>query len=149
MRHVIGIAAASLLLASCQPAQRPDSTLHGAVVPDTLAIQTGLIHGRAIYLERMMLAPGATLEVQLVDDPADAKHTATIASSRFTGLQGPPYAFALPYDAARIEPGMHYGLRATLRDAQGHLQFVTDKRVAVVPGSASIVEFRLVRADAR
>ena len=39
-------------------------------------------------------------------------------------------------------------LRAALRDAQGHLQFVTDKRVPVVPGSASIVEF-LTQGDSR
>ncbi|MEO7324413.1 MAG: YbaY family lipoprotein [Dokdonella sp.] len=149
MRHILGLAVASFLLVSCQPGQRPDTDSHAAVVHDTLEKQTGLINGRALYLERVLLAPGATLDVQLVNDPADAKQTATIASTRFADLHGPPYAFALPYDAARIEPGMHYGLRATLRDAQGHLQFVTDKRVAVVPGSASIVEFRLVRADAR
>lgn len=149
MRRIIGWAAASLLLASCQPVQRPDAIAHAAAGHDTLATQTGLIHGRALYLERMLLAPGATLEVQLVDDPTDAKQTAIVASTRFADLHGPPYAFALPYDAARIEAGMQYGLRATLRDAQGHLQFVTDKRIAVVPGSASVVEFRLVRADAR
>ncbi|MEO5559168.1 MAG: YbaY family lipoprotein, partial [Dokdonella sp.] len=117
MNRIIGLATAAFLLVACKPAQRPDSTLHAAEVHNTLATQTGLIHGRAFSLERMLLAPGATLEVQLVDDPADAKQTATIASSRFTGLQGPPYAFALPYDGARIDPGMHYGLRATLRDA--------------------------------
>lgn len=148
MHRIIGLAAAAFLLVACQPVQRPDATAQTAAAHSTLAMQTGLIHGRALYLERMLLAPGATLEVQLVDDPADPKQTTTIASARFAEPHGPPYAFDLPYDAARIEPGMHYGLRATLRDAQGHLQFVTDKRVAVVPGSTSIVEFRLIRADA-
>jgi putative lipoprotein len=149
MRRIIGFAAASLLLAACQPVQRPDATTQAATVHDTAAMQTGVIHGRALYLERMLLAPGATLEVQLIDDAADAKQIATIASNRYTDLHGPPYAFDLAYDAARIEPGMHYGLRAMLRDAQGHLEFATEKRVPVVPGSASTVEFRLVRADAR
>ncbi len=149
MRRTIGLAAASILLASCQPVQRPDMTSNAAEVHDAVKTQKGLIQGRALYLERMLLAPGATLEVQLVDDPADAKQTATIASTRFVDLHGPPYTFALPYDVSRIEPGMHYGLRATLRDAQGHLLFVTDKRVPLVPGSASVVEFRLVRADAQ
>ena len=148
MHRIIGLATAALLLVACQPVQRPDANGQAAAAPDTLATQTGLIHGRALYLERMLLAPGATLAVQLVDDPADPKQTTTVASARFADLHGPPYAFDLPYDATRIEPGMHYGLRATLRDAQGHLQVVTDKRVSVVPGSASIVEFRLVRADA-
>jgi uncharacterized lipoprotein YbaY len=148
VRRITGLAVACVLLASCQPVQRPDTAAHAPARPATAA-QAELIHGRAFYLERISLGPGATLEVQLIDDPADAAQTATIASSRFADLQGPPYTFALPYDAARIAPGVRYGLRVMLRDAHGHLEFVTDKRVPVVPGSASTVEFRLVRAATR
>jgi putative lipoprotein len=148
MRRFTGLAIASLLLASCQSAPRPDNGAH-ATTPDAKTTQTELIHGRAFYLERMLLEPGATLEVQLIDDRSDAAQTATISSASFSDLHGPPYVFALPYDPARIEPGEHYSLRAMLRDMHGHLQFATDKRVPVVPGSASTVEFRLVRADAR
>ena len=38
-----------------------------------------------------------------------------------------------------------FDLRATLRDAGGHLEFATDRRVEVVPGASKVVEFRLVK----
>ncbi|GAA0708790.1 hypothetical protein GCM10009105_08670 [Dokdonella soli] len=93
----------------------------------------------------MLLPPGATLEVQLIAD--DSTHAPSpVAHSSFGDLHGPPYDFALPYAPADIKQGAHYSLRATLRDAQGHLEFVTPKSVPVTPGSNAIVEFRMVRA---
>jgi uncharacterized lipoprotein YbaY len=146
MRHIIALAIASLLFAACQPMQRPQvptpATAHKVE-------STALIHGRAFYLERMMLPPDAMLEVQLIDDPADARQTTTIARAVFSDLHGPPYVFALPYDPSRIEAQTRYALRAMLRDAQGTLQFATNARVPVVPGSAASVEFRLVRVNVR
>jgi uncharacterized lipoprotein YbaY len=146
--RTIKLAIACLVLASCQSVPRPDAGAHAAADAAN-ATPAASIRGRAFYLERMSMAPGATLEVQLIADRSDAIRTATIADMSFADLKGPPFEFALPFDPARTETDMHYSLRAMLRNAQGQLEFVTATRVPVIPGSASVVEFRLVRADAR
>ncbi len=121
-------------LAACQSAPRPKPSSPQA------AAETA-IRGQATYFERIRLADGASLEVQLIDDQGT-----TVARRAFEGLRGPPYDFALPYDAAKIEAAHHYALRATLRSAAGHLEFATDARVPVEPGSTQRVELPLVRA---
>lgn len=121
-------------LTACQSAPRPKPSSPQA------AVETA-IRGEATYLERIRLADGARLEVQLIDDAG-----ATVARGSFEGLRGPPYEFALPYEAAKIDPAHHYALRATLRSASGHLEFATDARVPVEPGRTPRVELRLVRA---
>jgi uncharacterized lipoprotein YbaY len=145
MRLAVLVAAAAAL-AACQsvngPEHRPGSASAAPPQP--------VVHGRATYLERIRLAPGATLDVQLIEDAsADASGTptATIASARWNDLHGPPYEFALPYDATRVDAKGRYSLRATLRDAGGHLEFATDRRVEVVPGASEVVEFRLARVS--
>lgn len=127
----------ALGLVACQSAPRPKAA---TLTPAPAATA---ILGQAMYLERIRLAPGATLEVQLIDEEGT-----TIAQQSFAELHGPPYDFALPYDASKIVPAHRYALRATLRDASGHLQFATDTRVAVTPGGTQRVEIRLVRAAA-
>jgi len=110
------------------------------------AANEAVIHGRAFYLERMMLPPDTVLDVQLINDRLADTPTAVIAKQRFTDLKGPPYEFALRYDPKRIESAMGYSLHASLSSGDGHLEFVTDTRVPVTPGSDAVVEFRLVRA---
>src|SRR3982751_2722602 len=133
MRLVVLVAATTLV--ACQsvngPEQRPVVARPTTTPPPTV------VRGRATYLERILLAPGATLDVQLIDDAsADASDaaTATIASARWNDLHGPPYEFALPYDATRVDAKSRYSLRATLRDAGGRLEFATERRVEIVPG---------------
>ena len=72
------------------------------------------IEGEVFYRERMMLPPGAEVEVQLQDiSRADA-----LASVMATVIQrpesGPPYPFAIEYDPGAIDPRMRYALRATI-----------------------------------
>lgn len=122
-------------LAACQSAPHPKTA------PASPAATSAAIRGQAFHLERIQLAPGATLEVQLIDDQG-----ATIAQQSFDGLRGAPYDFALPYDAAKIESARQYALRATLRSAGGHLEFATGTRVPVTPGDTQRVELKLVRA---
>jgi uncharacterized lipoprotein YbaY len=149
MRRVV-LAIVITALSGCQSVSGPEHGTQGSTSAPHTTEQT-VLHGRAFYLERMMLPPGATLEVQLIDDAvADASAAAaTIASKTWSDLHGPPYEFALPYDATRIDANKHYSLRASLRDAQGHLEFATDSRVEVKPGTTTTVEFRLVRAAAQ
>jgi uncharacterized lipoprotein YbaY len=145
MRFAVLVAATALV--ACQsvngPEQRPG-------IAPTMPTPRAVVRGRATYLERILLAPGATLDVQLIDDAnADASGaaTATIASARWNDLHGPPYEFALPYDATRVDAKKRrYSLRATLRDADGHLEFATDRRVEVEPGASEVVELRLAKS---
>jgi uncharacterized lipoprotein YbaY/uncharacterized membrane protein len=131
-----------LVLAACQsPATAPTTGDAPAASRPAATIQ-----GRAIYLERIAPLPGAVLSVQLVDSQLADTSAAVVASAEFTDLKGPPFAFTLPYDPARLRPNGLYGLHAGLRDAQGTLWFVTDTRVPVTPGSSAPVEFRMVRA---
>ncbi|RLQ23435.1 META domain-containing protein [Seongchinamella sediminis] len=72
------------------------------------------IEGTVFYRERMLLPPGAEVEVQLQDvSRADALAT-VMASVMFTPEGGPPYPFAIEYDPAGIDERMRYSLRATI-----------------------------------
>ena len=132
---LLAVFAVCFALSSCEAGTKPSPAANDAV-----------IRGRAFYLERMMLPPDTVLDVQLINDRLADTPTAVIARQRFTDLKGPPYDFALRYDPKRIEPAMSYSLHASLSTGDGHLEFVTDTRVPVTPGSDAIVEFRLVRA---
>ena len=133
-----------LALAACQSpatAPAPDGT-------PTSSQASAVIQGRATYLQRIAPPPGAVLSVQLIDNQLADTPAAVIASAEFADVQGPPFAFSLPYDPAKLRPNGQYGLHAGLRDGEGKLWFVTDTRVPVTPGSATAVEFRMVQAGA-
>ena len=141
-------ALAVVLLTACATAPRVPPEHPAAQTP--MAQPTTLIEGSAFYLERMRVPAGATLDVQLIDNaladaqPASATPAATVARQRFEVSGSSPYAFALPVASARIVAGAGYSLRASLRDARGHLLFATAARVALTP--AVRPELRLVRA---
>ncbi len=135
--------ASLLALTACQSPTTASPPDESNVAP---AAQATVIQGRAIYLERIAPPPGAVLSVQLIDNLLADTPAAVVASADFANLAGPPFAFALPYDATKLRPNGQYGLHAGLRDAQGKLWFVTDTRVPVTPGSSVPVEFRMVRA---
>ena len=72
------------------------------------------IIGEVFYRERMMLPPGAEVEIQLQDvSKADALAT-VMTSVMFTPEGGPPYPFAIEYKPADIDERMRYSLRATI-----------------------------------
>jgi uncharacterized lipoprotein YbaY/uncharacterized membrane protein len=131
-----------LALAACQPTTPDGGT--PAAAPQASA--SPAIRGSATYLERMAPPPGATLSVQLIDNQLADTPAAVVATAEFKDPAGPPFAFVLPYDPAKLRENGQYGLHAGLRDAQGTLWFVTDTRVPVTPGSPEPVEFRMVRA---
>ncbi|WP_299342337.1 YbaY family lipoprotein [uncultured Pseudoxanthomonas sp.] len=133
-----------LVLAACQsPPAAPAADDAPAATPPATVIE-----GRATYLQRIAPPPGAVLSVELIDNQLADTPAAIVARADFTDLQGPPFAFSLPYDASQLRRNGQYGLHAGLRDAEGRLWFVTDTRVPVTPGAASPVEFRMVQAGA-
>lgn len=128
-----------------------------------------VITGNATYLEKIMLPPGATLQVQLVDMKlvdigSDAAVQAgqtdlergrgnvssgVMATTRLVNVHGPSIPFALPFDPADLQRGHHYAVRATLTDADGKLLFVTDAPVAVDPAVDAAIEFRMLHVSDR
>jgi putative lipoprotein len=140
---VFALSLLCVLLAACQKGTHE----RGATKSESAAAPAGeaVIHGRAFYLERIMLPPETALEVQLISDRRADAPEAVIAQQRFADLQGPPYEFTLPYDRARVPSNASYSLKATLVGADGHAEFATDTRVPVNPASGKLVQFRLVR----
>lgn len=104
------------------------------------------IHGRASYRERVKMPPGADLSVRLVDLQLAGTPDAVVAATTLPDVAGPPYAFDLPYDPAKLHANGRYGLHAELRGPDGELWFVTDAPVPVTPGSAAVIEVPMVRA---
>ncbi len=72
------------------------------------------IEGNVIYRERMMLPPGAQVEVQLQDISRPDALASVMASVLLTPEGGPPFPFAIEYDPSRIDSRMRYALRATI-----------------------------------
>ena len=73
-----------------------------------------VIEGQVFYRERMMLPPGAELEVQLQDISRPDALASVMASVLLTPEGGPPFPFAIEYDPSRIDSRMRYALRATI-----------------------------------
>jgi len=137
------VAALAATLAACP--QRGPSPGAAPMADAPIPADTNFIHGRATYLERLKMPPGADFTVQLVDAQLADTQAAVVAETTLEDVAGPPYDFALQYDPAKVHAGGRYALRASLRGADGSLLFATGAPVPVVPGDARLVEFRLVR----
>lgn len=72
-----------------------------------------ILEGEVYYRERILLPPGALLEMTLEDVSKMDVASVQISSVQQT-LEGgtSPYPFSLNYDAALIKPNMRYNLRA-------------------------------------
>lgn len=82
------------------------------------------IQGAVVYRERMMLPPGAEVKVQLEDISRADALAEVLAVVTMTPQGGPPYAFAIDYDANRIDERHRYALRASIT-LDGNLMFTT------------------------
>lgn len=131
--------AIALVLAGCQATNRDVTTS-----PVTGAPTQHVIVGRATYFEKIMLPPGSHLRVQLIDNQLTHTPRAVLAEQVVEGVTGPPIAFTLPFDPAKLRTNGQYGLHASLYGPDDKLWFITDTRVAVTPGDAKPVEFRMI-----
>ncbi|KGQ20463.1 MliC domain containing protein [Lysobacter dokdonensis DS-58] len=109
--------------------------------------ESNFIHGRATYLERIKIPPGADFTVNLVDTQLADTPAAVIATTTLEDVAGPPYEFALQYDPAKVRANGRYALSATLRGVDGGLLFNTPSSIPVVPGDQKVVEFRMTRVS--
>ena len=123
------------------------ASLGACSMSGTQAPASASITGTASYRERIMLPPGATLEVVLedvsrADAPADEISRIEVQSAK-----APPYSFTLPYDPARINPSHRYNVRARIM-ADGRLMFQTDAGYAVLgAGNVTHIDILLKRAS--
>lgn len=122
--YLTSVLAATLLLQGC-------SVLENAVpTPD---IQ---VAGQALYRERMLLPPGATVEIRL-EDVSRADAAAELLAQRHLEAPGaPPYDFRFYLDPDQFTPGHRYSLRASIRQ-DGRLLFTTDQHYPVPTNKSS------------
>lgn len=139
---LLGIAVA-LSLAACQAGPDSGTTSAKPVPPVTQGAHA--ITGTASYRERIMMPPGSSLRVQLIDSQLADTPQAVLSDRSFKDPSGPPYAFSLPYDPVKLREGGKYGLHASLYGPDGKLWFVTDTRTAVDPAANAPVDLQLVR----
>lgn len=94
------------------------------------------VTGTAAYRERIAMLPGTVFEAVL-EDVSLADAPATVLGSYVNDDAGnPPYGFAIDYDAAVIQPGHRYAVRARLTGPDGRLLFVTDTLAPVLTDGA-------------
>ncbi|MDQ2996132.1 MAG: YbaY family lipoprotein, partial [Chloroflexota bacterium] len=97
-----------------------------------LAQGTANVTGEVLYRERIALPPSARVIVQLQDVSfADAAATVLAEQTIDPAGKGPPYAFQLAYDAAKIDTRFSYAVRAQIKDGDT-LLFTTTERYAVI-----------------
>ena len=106
------------------------------------------ITGTATYRERMMLPPGAVLEVRLEDVSRADTAADLIASTTVTLSGGPPYSFSLAYPHDKINAKNRYALRGRIT-SEGGLMFTSDSGYPVLgPESIAKVDLVLRRVEA-
>lgn len=130
--------AVAVLLAACQPRE-------SATTPAPPMTQGAhAVTGNATYRERIMPPPGSSLRVQLLDNQLADTPRSVIAETTVTDFAGPPIAFTLPFDPAKLRANGQYGLHATLSGPDGKPMFLSDTRVPVDPSANVPVEVPMI-----
>lgn len=104
------------------------------------ADKTVTVKGEASYLEKIVLPPGSMLRVEVVDTRPSGK-THVIAEDTFN-VTRVPIPFQLEVEAAKIDPNVSYGVRASVRNASEKLEFTSEP---VDLRSPAPLELRLMR----
>ena len=95
------------------------------------------VTGEVLYRERIALPPSARVIIQLQDVSfADAAATVLAEQTIDPAGKGPPYAFQLAYDAAKIDTRFSYAVHAQIKDGDT-LLFTTTERYAVITAGQS------------
>jgi len=126
-RPVLGLIAAGL-------------TLQAAAV----LAETRTLSGNVVYRERMLLPPGAVVEVKLLDVSLADAPARTIAEARITDARTSPIAYTLRYDSAQIEARNTYALQARIVEGD-RLLFINTTRHTVLAGGKDDGEIQVER----
>ena len=130
-RPVVGILAAGLLIPAGQ-----------------VAAEARTISGKVVYRERMMLPPGAVVEVKLVDISRADAPARTISETRITDAKASPIPYTLRFDSAQIEPRRTYALQARIQRGD-RLLFINTTRHAVFAGGRDDGEIQVEHVAAQ
>lgn len=104
------------------------------------------LQGTAAYRERIALVPDAVFEVELQDlSRADAP-AIVLGRSTLNPAGQPPYNFLISYDESAIQARHRYGVRATIKSADGKLLFTTDRSYPVFNANTAPLHLLLVSA---
>lgn len=114
-------------------------------IPAVAAPRT--LSGSVSYRERMLLPPGAIIEVKLLDISLADAPARTIAETRVSG-QRIPAPWTLRFDSRQIEPRRSYALQARILD-RGQLLFTTTERHSVFAGGPNNTEIWVQRVAAQ
>lgn len=102
------------------------------------------VTGEVLYRERIALPPSARVIIQLQDVSfADAAATVLAEQIIDPAGKGPPYAFQLTYDAAKIDSRFSYAVRAQIKDGDT-LLFTTTERYAVITQGNPVSGIRII-----
>jgi uncharacterized lipoprotein YbaY/heat shock protein HslJ len=119
-----------------------------ALVATAASASAQTVTGTVMYRERMMLPPGAVLEVTLQDvSRADAPAIA-IATARLESPGAPPIRFVLDFDPETIHAGRRYAVRATITDRDRLIFTTTDAYPVLTQGHGAAADV-LVRQVAQ
>lgn len=109
--------------------------------------QAGTVKGSVTYLERIAVPPGAVLEVRLADVSRMDVAAAMLSLQRFA-LDRVPFAFALTYDDALIEPAMSYAVQAEILHGGDVLYRSTQVYPVLTRGAGDSVDIVVARVAA-
>ncbi len=130
-RPVVGIVAAGLLIPAGQA-----------------AAEARTISGKVVYRERMMLPPGAIIEIKLLDVSLADAPAKTISETRITDAKASPIPYTLRYDSAQIDPRHTYALHARIQEGD-RLLFISTTRHTVFAGGKDDGEIQVEHVAAQ
>ena len=110
-------------------------TAQGALFGAMPLAEARVLHGTAVYHERMMLPDGAEFRATLEDVSRAGAPAEIVGEARFLAPQGPPISFSISYDPARIDTRRTYAVRATVH-YRDQLMFATDTHYPVLTQDA-------------
>jgi putative lipoprotein len=117
---------------------------------DTSAMPDGAVTGTVSYMQRIALAPGSVVTVQLqdvsrMDAPAEilSEQVITVADEQ------QPFAYQLPYSNSQFDEGARLVVRATIDDPEGNLIFTSDTVTPVITNGAPTENVEIVVVPAQ
>jgi uncharacterized lipoprotein YbaY/uncharacterized lipoprotein NlpE involved in copper resistance len=129
-------------VASPRPARRTLASLGAAWLICTTA-GAGTLQGTALYRERIALPPDGVFEAELEDVTRADAPAVVLGRSTLDPAGQPPFRFEIAYDAAAVQPGHRYVVRASVRQ-QERLLFTTDRHYPVLDGGNAPLQLLLV-----
>lgn len=107
------------------------------------AMAQDIISGTVTYRERILLRPGAVLEVFLEDVSRADASADILATTSLPDPGAPPYSFSLSYDPAIVSPNHSYNIRAHISQGGKLLFHTADAYPVLTRGGTNMVDMIL------